>query len=164
MSCQLATHRHQRLLPDGPWGRLIMSAPTNPRSARPSPPGLCSPCGFKPDWVPSSRDPRFSRRTPDRILARINAKINARIVGERHAWAGKLLHGIVRTQPLGSAKRGEALAALAKVAERLEAGAAVDVNGTCSPTFVSVEREQGHASQKTMKLQARVRAAVSEGL
>ena len=141
-----------------------MSLAADPRSASPSPPGLCSPCSFKPDWVPASRDPRFSRRTPDRIIARIDAKINARIVGERHAWAGKLLHGIVRTQPLGSGERGKALAAPAKVAERLETGAAGDANSACSPTFVSVEREKGHASQKTMKLQARVRAAVSEGL
>ena len=118
-----------------------MSAPTNPLSSSPSRPGLCSPCCFKRDWVPSSRESRFSRRTPDGIVARIYAKKPIRIIGERDAWAGKLLHGITCTQPLGSAKHGEAVAVPTKVMERLETGAAGDVSGACSPTLVSAVRE-----------------------
>ncbi len=138
-----------------------MSAPTIPLFATPSRPGLCSPCGAKPDWSPG-RDPRFSRRTPDGLLARIAAsKSSVSVVGGSDMWASNVMHGIARSTPLFSAKRGKAVAALKKIAERLEAGTSGVVQTSSSPSLAVVVRERGHESQKTMKVRARHRAVGS---
>ena len=140
-----------------------MSAPTNPLSSSPSRPGLRSPCGCKPDWAPASRDPRFSRRTPDGLLARIDASKSSGGGGGHDMWASNVLHGIARSRPLFSAKRGQAVAVLQKIAERLEVGTSGVVQTSSSPSLAVVVRERGHESQKTVKLRARHRAVVGEG-
>ena len=140
-----------------------MSAPTNPLSSSPSRPGLRSPCGCEPDWVPASRDPRFSRRTPDGLLARIDASKSSGGGGGHDMWASNVLHGIARSRPLFSARRGEAVAVLKKIAERLEAAAAGDVQTSSSASLAIVVREMGHQSQETQKLRARHRAVMFEG-
>ena len=139
-----------------------MSAPTNPLSSSPSRPGLRSPCGCKPDWAPASRDPRFSRRTPDGFLARIEAKKPSRVIGGRHERVGNITHGTARSRPLFSARRGEAVAVLKKIAERLEAAAAGDVQTSSSARELGdrcARAWMGHQSQETQKLRARHRAA-----
>ena len=146
-----------------PVEHLSMSAPTNPLSSSPSRPGLRSPCGLTPSWAPASRDPRFSRRTPDGFLARIEAKKPSRVIGGRHERVGNITHGTARSRPLFSARRGEAVAVLKKIAERLEAAAAGDVQTSSSASLAIVVREMGHQSQETQKLRARHRAVMIEG-
>ena len=140
-----------------------MSAPTNPLSSSPSRPGLRSPCGLTPNWAPASRDPRFSRRPSDGFLARIEAKKPSRVIGRRHERAGNITHGTARSRPIFSARRGEAIAVLKKIAECLEAAAAGDVQTSSSASLAIVVREMGHQSQETQKLRARHRAVMSEG-
>ena len=142
-----------------------MSAPTNPLSSSPSRPGLRSPCGLTPNWAPASRDPRFSRRPSDGFLARIEAKKPSRVIGygRRHERAGNITQGTARSRPIFSARRGEAIAVLKKIAECLEAAAAGDVQTSSSASLAIVVREMGHQSQETQKLRARHRAVMSEG-
>ena len=86
------------------------------------------------------------------------------ILAVNTAKIGNITRGTARSRPLFGARRGEAVAVLMKVAERLEAAAAGDADGTCSPGVALVVRERGHERQRTMKLRARHRAVMDEGL
>ena len=74
---------------------------------------------------------------------RIDAKKPSRVIGGRHERVGNITRGTARSRPLFGARRGEAVAVLMKVAERLEAAAAGDADGTCSPGVALVVREIG---------------------
>ena len=76
---------------------------------------------YKKVWSPPSRDPRFSRRTPDRLRARIEAQgpvVN--VVGDKRSWATRLLHNKARKTPIFAAKRAQVGSQLQKMAEVTE--------------------------------------------
>ena len=76
----------------------------------------------KMPWSPAKRDPRFSRRTPDNILARIKAaNKRRRVTGAYTSWLGHVFHGKARKSLVYDAERKKLLAVLEKLAEKAEA-------------------------------------------
>ena len=74
---------------------------------------------------PASRDPRFSRVTPDQLLARVVAcQHTADVIGHRSMWAAELMHVESRTRPFYCLERKRAILALEKIAEAAEKVAA----------------------------------------
>ena len=75
---------------------------------------------FEKDWSPASRDPRFSRRTPDRLLARADANRSVTTIGDPTSWALGILTSKVRKTVTYDPKRAQFIAQLTKVVERVE--------------------------------------------
>ena len=76
---------------------------------------------YEKAWSPASRDPRCSRRTPDRLLARINSKrpINA-LVGDASSWACGILHAKARKLAVYDPKRTKIVSMMEKKADAVE--------------------------------------------
>ena len=75
---------------------------------------------FEKVWSPASRDPRFSRRTPDRLLARADANRSVTTIGEPTSSALGILTSKVRRTVTYDPKRAKYIAQLTKVVERVE--------------------------------------------
>ena len=75
---------------------------------------------FEKVWSPASRDPRFSRRTPDRLLARADANRSVTTIGDPTSWALGILTSKVRKTVTYDPKRAQYIAQLKKVVERVE--------------------------------------------
>ena len=70
-------------------------------------------------WSPPSRDPRYSRRTPDKLLALLAAAIGVRggAAGDTTLWAARILHAKARKCLVYDNKRAHLLSVLKKKAE-----------------------------------------------
>ena len=55
---------------------------------------------FEKVWSPASRGPRFSRRTPDRLLARADANRSVTTIGDPTSWDLGILTSKVRTRTM----------------------------------------------------------------
>ena len=76
---------------------------------------------FKKAWSPPSRDPRFSRYTPDRLRDRVAAgSCTAAPVGDVGVWATRILHTKARKTPIFNPERAQLLALLEERAEAVE--------------------------------------------
>ena len=75
---------------------------------------------FEKVWSPASRGPRFSRRTPDRLLARADANRSVTTIGDPTSWALGILTSKVRKTVTYDPKRAQFIAQLTKVVERVE--------------------------------------------
>ena len=95
----------------------IMSSARPIASPGPAPP---TPPGRKRARSPPSRDPRFSRRTPDSHIARIDAVKAVRGIAGDTAWASRLAHAYACREPLQSAERRRAILCLTSIADRVE--------------------------------------------
>ena len=69
---------------------------------------------------------------------RIDAKKPSRVIGGRHERVGNIMRGTARSRPLFGARRGEAVAVLMKVAERLEAAAPTTRMAPAHPAWRSL--------------------------
>ena len=83
-------------------------------------PRMGSPARTEKVWSPPSRDPRFSRRTPDQLRARADANRTVTKVGDATSWAVGILASKVRKTGMYDPKRANYIAQLTKVVERVE--------------------------------------------
>jgi len=67
-----------------------------------------------PPWSPASRDPRFSRRTPDALRGRIDK------AGGQRSWLAAIVAGKARKQHICSAQRKQMIIRLESMAEAAE--------------------------------------------
>ena len=75
----------------------------------------------KKAWSPVTRDPRFSRHTPDRLLARIASQQCIRTVsGDAFSWACRIIHAKARKTPVYDPKRKKMIGLLQLKAENAE--------------------------------------------
>ena len=75
---------------------------------------------FEKVWSPASRDPRFSRRTPDQLRARADPNSSGNPVADNTSWALGILTAKVRKTPLYDPKRAKIIEQLTTVVERVE--------------------------------------------
>ena len=83
---------------------------TSPKRA-----GKLSPRLKKP-FSPAARDPRFSRRTPDKLLAAIESARPAKTIGDAKTWLGRIIAGKARKLPIYDKERATLLSKLEKIA------------------------------------------------
>ena len=76
---------------------------------------------FKKPWSPASRDPRFSRATPDGLRARVASKYNTGATGgDNHAWAALIVGTKARKTPVFDPARAKLIARLTRMAAPVE--------------------------------------------
>ena len=96
-------------------------------------------------WSPPSRDPRFSRRTPDAFRARIvAASLTGATVGDRKAWAAAIVHAKARKTPTNNPARArliEQMMKMATVVEKEQVDATREVE-LCSPSAAMRDSRQ----------------------
>lgn len=70
-------------------------------------------------WSPKPSDARFSRRTPDSLLARINTRRDVDVTNgcKSSLWAPRILHNKARKLKRDNPRRAQLLSLLLKVAE-----------------------------------------------
>ena len=123
--------------------------------------GCCPPCALKPDWSPVPADPRFSRNTPDQVLAHVVLNSTSRVIGDSELWAVQLLHARARTTPLQGPKRSKMIDLMKKIANVPEpcwdsrAHVPSSIISRRSRTLSSPKR------QKTVELHSRHRSVMS---
>ena len=117
--------------------------------------GCCPPCALKPDWSPVPADPRFSRNTPDQVLAHVVLNSTSRVIGDSELWAVQLLHARARTTPLQGPKRSKMIDLMKKIANVPEPCWDSSVESACAqlhhlaargPCELSKEAEDGGAA------------------
>ena len=76
---------------------------------------------YKKPWSPASRDPRFSRATPDAFRARIETAIST---GDppvrRSSWAAGIVHAKARKTPTNNPARARLIEQMKRMAEPAE--------------------------------------------
>ena len=110
---------------------------------------------FDNSWSPASRDPRFSRATPDAFHARIEAAIST---GDppvrRRSWAGDIVHAKARKKPTNDPARARLIEQMKRMAAAVEKG---QVDATpevelCSPSAaVRVSRQETEVCQQPQR-------------
>ena len=107
-------------------------------------------------FSPRPRDPRFSRRTPDKLRAQFAAaNSGTRVVGDTRSWIVGILHTKARKTMLKDPKRKQILELLEKCAKAAEIAAAekkLEVN------IDSTAPEAAEAPPETLSLMPRQRA------
>ena len=108
-------------------------------------------------WSPPSRDPRYSRRTPDKLLALLAAAIGVRggAAGDTTLWAARILHAKARKCLVYDNKRAHLLSVLKKKAEAADTAPA---NTTLEVNVDSSVYEAPVALPETVSVMPRQRA------
>ena len=76
---------------------------------------------YKRSWSPASRDPRFSRCTPDALRAVIESKNQSgATVGDASLWAARVLHSKARKTAKNLPARAKVITRMMEMAETVE--------------------------------------------
>ena len=94
-------------------------------------------------FSPASRDPRFSRRTPDELFARISKADGDRVVGSGPLWAGRILREKSRKRATTSPAREKLMKRLRQTVSQAEEAAKPKEAATPS-TFEQAPAAEGH--------------------
>jgi hypothetical protein len=109
---------------------------------------------YKKPWSPASRDPRFSRATPDALRARIVAANPTGATGGNKAWAARIVHDKARKTPTNNLARArliEQMKKMAAAAEKELVDATPEVE-LCSPSAaVRVSRQETEVCQQPQR-------------
>ena len=114
--------------------------------------------GFNPAWSPPVRDPRYSRRTPDGFLARINPGKQAPWTPAAGcSWYAYMIGTKARKLDVYSPRRKELLKDLADIAVRAEAKAAA---AQPKDILISAAAPEAVRAQETVTLRPRQRSVL----
>ena len=75
---------------------------------------------FKKPWSPASRDPRFSRATPDRLRARFQEQHRPAAFRDVKAWLFDIDHSKARKTPTNNPARAQLVARLKEMVAIVE--------------------------------------------
>ena len=97
-------------VPKSLWGRDRVAASMPPYTPAPK-----TPRG-RGAWSPVSRDPRFSRRTPEAILSEINKHQAGAAIGGGPSWVARILANKARKSHICSRSRKDLLVKMQQIA------------------------------------------------